>query len=93
MTDPSATAAPATRPRAVRDTAVIGLAVVQLRAAEAVLAVLDGRNADAALATVNTSGFDGANRSALTDLTYGTLRFLGELRGIVRNSCTRSRHH
>lgn len=84
MTDPSATAAPATRPRAVRDTAVIGLAVVQLRAAEAVLAVLDGRNADAALATVNTSGFDGANRSALTDLTYGTLRFLGELRGIVR---------
>lgn len=84
MTDPSATAAPATRPSAIRGAAAIGLATVQRRAAEAVLAVLDGRNADAALAAVDTSGFDGANRAALTDLTYGTLRFLGELRGIVR---------
>ncbi len=64
--------------------AAVGLAVVQRRAAEAVLAVLDGRNADAAIAGVDTSGFDGATRAALTDLTYGTLRFLGELRGIVR---------
>jgi len=64
--------------------AAVGLAVVQRRAAEAVLAVLDGRNADAAIASVDTSGFDGATRAALTDLTYGTLRFLGELRGIVR---------
>lgn len=64
--------------------AAIGLAVVQRRAAEAVLAVLDGRNADAAIAGVDTVGFDGATRAALTDLTYGSLRFLGELRGIVR---------
>lgn len=64
--------------------AAVGLAVVQRRAAEAVLAVLDGRNADAAIAGVDTSGFDGTTRAALTDLTYGTLRFLGELRGIVR---------
>ena len=63
--------------------AAVGLAVVQRRAAEAVLAVLDGRNADAAIAGVDTSGFDGTTRAALTDLTYGTLRFLGELRGIV----------
>lgn len=64
--------------------AAVALAVVQRRAAEALLAVLDGRNADAAIAGVDTSGFDGATRAALTDLTYGTLRFLGELRGIVR---------
>ena len=62
----------------------VALALVQRRAAEAVLAVLSGNNAEAALARVDTSGFDGATRSALTDLTYGTLRFLGELRAIVR---------
>jgi 16S rRNA (cytosine967-C5)-methyltransferase len=60
------------------------LALVQRRAAEAVLSVLSGLNSDAALARVDTSGFDGASRSALADLTLGTLRFLGELRGIVR---------
>ena len=62
----------------------VALALVQRRAAEAVLAVLSGNNADAALARVDTAGFDGATRAALTDLTYGTLRFLGELRAIVR---------
>ena len=62
----------------------VALALVQRRAAEAVLAVLSGNNADTALARVDTSGFDGATRAALTDLTYGTLRFLGELRAIVR---------
>lgn len=46
--------------------------------------MLAGQNADNAIGQVNTTGFDGATRSALTDLTYGTLRFLGELRGIVR---------
>ena len=60
------------------------LSLVQRRAGEAVLAVLAGNNADAAIARVDTSAFDGATRAALTDLTYGTLRFLGELRGIVR---------
>jgi 16S rRNA (cytosine967-C5)-methyltransferase len=60
------------------------LALVQRRAAEAVLAVLSGNNSDAALARVDTTGFDGASRAALADLTLGTLRFLGECRGIVR---------
>jgi 16S rRNA (cytosine967-C5)-methyltransferase len=60
------------------------LSLVQRRAGEAVLSVLSGHNADAAIARVDTSAFDGATRAALTDLTYGTLRFLGELRGIVR---------
>lgn len=62
----------------------VALSLVQRRAAEAVLAVLAGQNADSAIARVDTTGFDGATRSALTDLTYGTLRFLGELRAIVR---------
>jgi 16S rRNA (cytosine967-C5)-methyltransferase len=60
------------------------LALVQRRAAEAVLAVLSGQNSDTALSRLDTSGFDGASRAALSDLTLGTLRFLGELRGIVR---------
>jgi 16S rRNA (cytosine967-C5)-methyltransferase len=78
MNPPPATARPSAKPPSV------ALALVQRRAAEAVLAVLAGQNADNAMARVDTSGFDGATRAALTDLTYGTLRFLGELRGIVR---------
>lgn len=62
----------------------VALARVQRRAAEAVLGVLAGANADSALARVDSTGFDGATRAALTDLTYGTLRFLGETRGIAR---------
>lgn len=62
----------------------VALARVQRRAAEAVLSVLAGANADTALARVDSTGFDGATRAALTDLTYGTLRFLGETRGIAR---------
>ena len=62
----------------------VALALVQRRAAEAVLNVLAGNNADSAIARIDTTAFDGATRAALTDLTYGTLRFLGELRGIVR---------
>ena len=42
--------------------AAVGLAVVQRRAAEAVLAVLDGRNADAAIASVEVA----ANAPSLT---------------------------
>ena len=60
------------------------MALVQRRAAEAVLGVLGGANADTAVSRVDTSGFDGATRAALTDLTFGTLRFLGEVRGIAR---------
>ncbi|TAG06000.1 MAG: 16S rRNA (cytosine(967)-C(5))-methyltransferase RsmB [Betaproteobacteria bacterium] len=60
------------------------LALVQRRAAEALLAVLAGNNADTAIARVDTSQFDGASRSALADLVLGTLRFFGETRGIVR---------
>jgi 16S rRNA (cytosine967-C5)-methyltransferase len=60
------------------------LALVQRRAAEAVLAVLSGNNSDAALSRIDTTGFDGASRAALADLTLGTLRFLGECRAIVR---------
>lgn len=90
MNSPSSTAAPPAVPATPRGAAKPGtppsvaLALVQRRAAEAVLAVLAGQNADGAIARVDTTGFDGATRSALTDLTYGTLRFLGELRGIVR---------
>jgi 16S rRNA (cytosine967-C5)-methyltransferase len=57
---------------------------VQTIAARAVLAVLSGNNADAAIAKQDTHSLDGATRSALSDLTLGTLRFLGELRAIVR---------
>ena len=60
------------------------LARVQSAAARAVLAVLGGTNADNALAKQDTSGFDGATRAALADLTLGSLRHLGELRVIVR---------
>ena len=90
MNPPSSTAAPPAPSAASRAPAKAGaapsvaLSLVQRRAAEAVLAVLAGQNADNAIGQVNTSGFDGATRSALTDLTCGTLRFLGELRGIVR---------
>ncbi len=93
MNSSSSTAAPAVRPvgapgpakrGSVSASPSVALALVQRRAAEAVLGVLAGQNADSAIARVDTTGFDGATRSALTDLTYGTLRFLGELRGIVR---------
>lgn len=90
MNLPPSTAAPPAHAAASRTPARAGitpsvaLSLVQRRAAEAVLAVLAGQNADGAIARVDTTGFDGATRSALTDLTYGTLRFLGELRGIVR---------
>jgi 16S rRNA (cytosine967-C5)-methyltransferase len=81
---PPAHAAASRTPARAGATPSVALSLVQRRAAEAVLAVLAGQNADGAIARVDTSGFDGAARSALTDLTYGTLRFLGELRGIVR---------
>ena len=91
MNSPSASAVPAAQtassagdPRGLTKPPSVALALVQRRAGEAVLAVLSGNNADTALARVDTTGFDGATRAALTDLTYGTLRFLGELRGIVR---------
>jgi len=87
MNLPPSTAAPPAASRAPAKTGTtpsVALSLVQRRAAEAVLAVLAGQNADGAIARVDTTGFDGATRSALTDLTYGTLRFLGELRGIVR---------
>jgi 16S rRNA (cytosine967-C5)-methyltransferase len=91
MNLPPSTAAPPAPPsglpapaRVAGSSASVALALVQRRAAEAVLNVLAGQNADGAIARVDTTGFDGATRSALTDLTYGTLRFLGELRGIVR---------
>ncbi|MGL4233868.1 MAG: 16S rRNA (cytosine(967)-C(5))-methyltransferase RsmB [Casimicrobium sp.] len=64
--------------------ASVSLARVQATAARAVLAVLNGVNADHAIAKQDTSGFDGASRGALADLTLGTLRHLGELRAIVR---------
>jgi 16S rRNA (cytosine967-C5)-methyltransferase len=70
-------AAPASKP-------TTALARVQRCAAEAVLAVLSGQNSDAALARIDTTGMDGAARGALADLTLGTLRYLGEVRGIVR---------
>jgi len=87
MNTASSTARPpsaAGPPRGASKPPAVALSLVQRRAAEAVMAVLAGSNADAALARVDTRGFDGATRSALTDLTYGTLRFLGELRAIVR---------
>ncbi|MBL8310168.1 MAG: 16S rRNA (cytosine(967)-C(5))-methyltransferase RsmB [Burkholderiales bacterium] len=82
MSDASASAVPATP--ATSGKAGVALSRVQRRAAEAVLGVLVGANADSALARLDCSGFDGATRAALTDLTYGTLRFLGETRGMVR---------
>jgi 16S rRNA (cytosine967-C5)-methyltransferase len=60
------------------------LALVQRRAAEALLAVLAGSNAESAISRVDTSQLDGASRSALADLVLGTLRFFGETRAIVR---------
>lgn len=60
------------------------LSLVQTLAARAVLAVLSGNNAETAIAKQNTRELDGATRSALSDLTLGTLRFLGELRATVR---------
>ncbi len=79
--------ASATKPRGAPGAApasAVSLARVQLTAAQAVLAVLAGTNADNAIARQDTSGFDGAARGALTDLVLGTLRHLGELRVIVR---------
>jgi 16S rRNA (cytosine967-C5)-methyltransferase len=90
-TDPKAsatTAKPARRSGANSPPAVIdggtALSLVQTLAARSVLAVLAGSNADAAIAKQNTRELDGAARSALSDLVLGTLRFLGELRAIVR---------
>ncbi|MFN3628846.1 MAG: 16S rRNA (cytosine(967)-C(5))-methyltransferase RsmB [Casimicrobiaceae bacterium] len=60
------------------------LATVQMRAAQAVLAVLEGRNAETALARIDRGGLDGPARSALGDLTLGTLRFLGECRALLK---------
>ncbi len=60
------------------------LSIVQTRAAQAVLAVLEGRNADAALAQIDRNGLDGPARSALVDLTLGTLRYLGECRTLLK---------
>lgn len=60
------------------------LSLVQTLAAHALLAVLHGNNADNAIAKQDTRNLDGAARSALADLTLGTLRYLGEVRAIVR---------
>jgi 16S rRNA (cytosine967-C5)-methyltransferase len=78
-------AQPPTPPAAAKSAApAVSLARVQTTAARAVLAVLNGSNADHAIAKQDTQGFDGASRAALTDLTLGSLRHLGELRAIVR---------
>ncbi len=77
-------APPASPGKAPSSEGVTSLARVQSAAARAVLAVLAGVNADNALAKQDTSGFDGAARGALADLTLGSLRHLGELRVIVR---------
>ncbi|MCS6996835.1 MAG: 16S rRNA (cytosine(967)-C(5))-methyltransferase RsmB [Casimicrobiaceae bacterium] len=58
---------------------------MQTLAARAVLAVLEGNNAECALARVGAQTLSGAARSALTDLTLGTLRFLGECRALLRH--------
>lgn len=81
MTD---AAAPPPSARSARPAPGVALALVQRRAAEVVLAVLEGRNLDHALASADLAGFDGAARAALSDLSYSTLRFLGEARGVVR---------
>jgi 16S rRNA (cytosine967-C5)-methyltransferase len=60
------------------------LSRVQTLAAQALLAVLGGSNADSAMNKQDTRSLDAAARSALSDLTLGTLRYLGEVRAIAR---------
>jgi 16S rRNA (cytosine967-C5)-methyltransferase len=80
-----AKSASASSARAPRDaSAGTALSRVQVYAARAVLAVLNGNNAEAAIAKQDTASLDGPARSALADLTLGTLRHLGEIRAIVR---------
>jgi 16S rRNA (cytosine967-C5)-methyltransferase len=69
---------------AAADKPTTALSRVQTLAARAVLAVLAGSNSDAAIAKQDTRELDGAARSALSDLVLGSLRYLGELRAIVR---------
>ena len=72
---------PAAVPGALRSTAA--LAKVQQSAAAAVQHVLAGCNAEEALARVDRHSLDSAARSALSDLTLGTLRHLGECRALL----------
>jgi 16S rRNA (cytosine967-C5)-methyltransferase len=81
-----ATSASTSSARAPRSAdAGTALSRVQVYAARAVLAVLSGNNADTAIAKQDTASLDGPARSALADLTLGTLRHLGEIRAIVRS--------
>ncbi len=87
MKDTVAIASPAPKGKplvAAKSAASVSLARVQATAARAVLAVLAGANGEHAIAKQDTGGFDGASRAALTDLTLGSLRHLGELRAILR---------
>jgi 16S rRNA (cytosine967-C5)-methyltransferase len=65
-------------------TSSVDLSLVQRAAAKAVLAVLAGSNSDEALSRHQHPSLDAPSRAAMMDLTLGTLRFLGELRAIVR---------
>jgi 16S rRNA (cytosine967-C5)-methyltransferase len=78
----SASASSTRTPRAAD--AGTALSRVQVYAAQAVLAVLSGNNAETAISKQDTASLDGPARSALADLTLGTLRHLGEIRAIVR---------
>jgi ribosomal RNA small subunit methyltransferase RsmB len=60
------------------------LSRVQREAGEVLLRVLSGCNAQEALAQAACEGFDAQARSALTDLSLGCLRYLGECRELLR---------
>src|SRR5262245_64600070 len=62
------------------------MSIVQRLAAEAVVAVLAGRSLTPTLEAVlaRHAELAPAERAALWDLTHGTLRYLGLLRGILR---------
>jgi 16S rRNA (cytosine967-C5)-methyltransferase len=75
---------PAKAAATTADKPTTALSRVQTLAARAILAVLAGNNADMAIAKQDTRDLDGAARSALSDLVLGSLRYLGELRAIVR---------
>ncbi len=62
----------------------VALSRVQREAALVLLRVLSGRTVEDALAQADREGFDAQARAALTDLSMGSLRHLGECRELLR---------
>src|SRR5436305_5812637 len=64
---------------------------VQRLASSIVAGVLSGRSLDAELRSTDraVASLSGAERAALHDIAYGTLRFLGEIDAIMQELCER----